>query len=241
MKFLSKKLISNEAPILIFGSGLLKRGLNLKLIQNFFLNINPSSIFYYIPLFANSMGIGLNGIKNITLKDINNHKNGQIIFLNCNDTIFLRKISSKNTACNYLWVNTHFSSFFSKERVFSSFEQSYDLDKGVFVNLEIRAQGIFDEKNINAITYNNSYSESINIRENIDQYLLEISNNSEKYSKVIEKYYVKLFFNKLNNNKNIISSYPTKPVALDYYCLDTLTRFSKNLIQARKFLKNNFF
>jgi hypothetical protein len=62
------------------------------------------------------------------------------------------------------------------------------------------------------------------------------------FLKNIKKKYISETDNSLSIvNKNLISSYPTKPSILDFYCTDTLTRFSTNLSQARKFLKNNFF
>jgi hypothetical protein len=244
IKFFSKRLITSTSPIFIFGTSLLKRGFNLKLVQNFFLNLNRSGLFYHISLFSNTFGLGLNGILSVTLKDVIAYQNDLVIFVNCNDTIFLRKFFLKFKNLNYIWVNTHLSNFFDVKKTFSFFEQLYDLDKGVFINLEGRPQGYLNKEDLDLILnkYNSSKIKSLNTMVNLQEYHLEIINMASLFLKNIKKKYISETDNSLSIvNKNLISSYPTKPSILDFYCTDTLTRFSTNLSQARKFLKNNFF
>ena len=136
----SRKFVSKKSPLLFVGESFKKR---FEPVSSFITTakvVMPTLVWFLIGSSCNSSGASLMNIAPLTRRDI--RKRDVILFINVDDTSFVRStFKLKNTKVIY-WLNTHNSQIIHESH-YSLPTKTFFESEGTFLNLEERPQKTF--------------------------------------------------------------------------------------------------
>jgi NADH-quinone oxidoreductase subunit G len=243
----SSYLITDISPLFIISENLNKRVSNLNTILNFIKKLFSSNALLFVGNFSNTEGLAYLNVKSFNLKQLKN--SNEIFCLNLDDLIFTRKKFELNK--NLFWFNSHGSKFASKCKFILPICTNFETEE-LHINLEQRIQKsnkvfdlFFESKKLHSILlaiFNDKKLIKLKKSKNFD-YLLEIIKYPNNY-KFLNKNLIELFFfNKIEKNVSLISTYPTKQNTEDFYLKNKNTKNSSIMIECSyefKKIANNF-
>ncbi len=252
---LLKSLLFVNKPIILVGENFKQRYLNnVEHFYNFLRKLNPTVEIFPIFKNINIEGLNNNNIKFISKKNLMDSKYVFTTYLD--DTIFLRKLFSKNKMADKIsfWFNTHYSKLaqnfnflvpiqthFEEASGYLNFEKKYVTSVasiksfGDSKSLYLIFSYIFTKKTIFYLTLKD---------------MLELQKPFEHFTEMVKNihlYYllnIKFlkYFNKASfaSNYSFVMNYPFKVITQDFYLTNLYTKNSYNMIKASKEFRSNY-
>lgn len=242
------EFVKQKNPLFFFGKSALERGINFPFFKNLIENTNPSAVLINIKLNSNS-----NGLKFMNINSLNTAlllKSHSLIFINSNETLFLRKILVNKKQASVFWFNPFMLSYSLKiETGFQIPTPTIFEESGTFLNIEYRPQKTQKilKNNVNQIILFNIMKRIFTKKNfainNSDFFFKELFSQNIKFILSKKKTYTFFFskiFNNLNHKYTNISQYPTKYQISDYYQTGYFVKYSKNMASASQELHKSF-
>jgi hypothetical protein len=244
----SNLLIKHLNPIIVIGEAFYKRGLNDTFLYHSIKKIS-NAIILNLKNSLSSFSVEFLNIRHVTTRCF---KTNNIICLNMNDSAYLKKNLNKQESSNIIWINTHNSDMFKKNKdvLFVPSKTEFE-EKLVFLNMEQMPQYTTPCLNLEInVSIKNFFIKSFNTN-NRDFYSLnkvfynkhlifikEILSNPKLFDIILDQKTAttKLLNSIMLENFYLISTYPHKLQIEDFYSFNK--RLKNSLIMQNASLQN---
>jgi NADH dehydrogenase/NADH:ubiquinone oxidoreductase subunit G len=242
--YLSRNLIEELNPLFVTGTSLLQRGLNLKSIELYLKEKNPSFNFLTTYLYSNSLGALFYNLKPLSSKELLNSE--LLFFVNNKENVFLRKnVFFKKSFISINWLNTHACDILNQKNHIQLLTKNIFEDNGTYINLEFRpqkTQAVFINKSSLSVKhfFIRLFESPIDSSKKHNEFLREILFYVNKFQYINKHTYINLTQKKefLYTFTKKISLYPFKPQFNDFYVTNFFTTYSKNMVSASRELRS---
>ena len=134
---LSKLLINELNPLILIGTSISIRNLDIDQLRHYLQKINPTSIILVLLNSSNSAFLKLSNIPRVSTDDL--IKAETIYFINFKTNLETAKLLNKYHTKNLIWLNTHGSKLATKCHLILPLASYFECES-IHVNLEFRPQ-----------------------------------------------------------------------------------------------------